>query len=324
MIKGISKSSVDIVWTASSVFEGRLSGHLLSSEMQVSGNGPETLAVAVTRTGTVPAELISIEGGPSAPMPSPDGSPVPIPVGLRGEDFSFGFSTKYHDREVGLVAYQLRSYSPRLGRWLNRDPIEEAGGVNLYGFVNNMPLILFDLYGMHSFKFTDNGWIHEGILSGRIFDIFDRPVNPNRNIGVTQALLKTAAKCVCENGKYVPDYTFEVAVHTLIQNSSDPIWSDASYARNQKIQDPRVNTKWDSFLFFSRKRRINLVVEHEERHRKHAFENYTVIIEELTAREEFLAEEDCEWWAKEKIKSASWHFELLENGKSAKVERGEL
>ena len=52
MIKGISKSSVDIVWTASSVFEGRLSGHLLSSGMQVSGNGPETLAVAVTRTGT--------------------------------------------------------------------------------------------------------------------------------------------------------------------------------------------------------------------------------------------------------------------------------
>jgi hypothetical protein len=49
-----------------------------------------------------------------------------------------------------------------------------------------------------------------------------------------------------------------------------------------------------------------------------------VIIEELTAREEFLAEEDCEWWAKEKIKSASWHFWLLENEKSAKVERGEL
>ena len=51
MIKGLSKSSVDIVWTASSVFEGRLSGHLLSSGMQVSGNGPETLAVAVTHAG---------------------------------------------------------------------------------------------------------------------------------------------------------------------------------------------------------------------------------------------------------------------------------
>ena len=100
------------------------------------------------RTGKVPAGLISIENVLSAPMPSPDGSPVPIPVGLRGEDFSFGFSTKYHDREVGLVAYQLRSYSPRLGRWLNRDPIEEDGGVNLYRFCENNPIHFFDLFGM--------------------------------------------------------------------------------------------------------------------------------------------------------------------------------
>ena len=100
-----------------------------------------------TRTGAVPAELISIEGGPSAPMPSPDGSPAPIPVGRSGEDFSFGFSTKYHDREVGLVAYQLRSYSPTLGRWLNQDPIEEEGGSNLYLFCINDPEIYLDVQG---------------------------------------------------------------------------------------------------------------------------------------------------------------------------------
>ena len=92
------------------------------------------------RTGKVPAGLISIENVLSAPMPSPDGSPVPISAGLRGEDFSFGFSTKYHDREVGLVAYQLRSYSPALGRWLNRDPIEKRSGVNLYRFCENNPI----------------------------------------------------------------------------------------------------------------------------------------------------------------------------------------
>jgi RHS repeat-associated protein len=63
-------------------------------------------------------------------------------------DFYFGFSTKYHDREVGLIAYQLRSYSPRLGRWLNRDPIEEeGGGGNLYQFNLNSPLVSFDTLG---------------------------------------------------------------------------------------------------------------------------------------------------------------------------------
>ena len=51
--------------------------------------------------------------------------------------FSFGFSTKYHDRETGLVHYLRRFYHPPDGRWLNRDPIGEDGGINLYGFCQN-------------------------------------------------------------------------------------------------------------------------------------------------------------------------------------------
>jgi RHS repeat-associated protein len=73
-------------------------------------------------------------------------------AGLRGEDFSFGFSTKFHDREVGLIAYQLRSYSPALGRWLNRDPIEERGGVNLYGFCHNNSNVHYDGLGYEEIK----------------------------------------------------------------------------------------------------------------------------------------------------------------------------
>ena len=110
------------------------------------------------RTGKVPAGLISIEDVLSAPMPSPDGSPVPIPIGRSGEDFSFGFSTKYHDREVGLVAYQLRSYSPALGCWLNRDPIEEEGGVNLYGFLGNNQICITDVLGLLPYQYQTTVW----------------------------------------------------------------------------------------------------------------------------------------------------------------------
>jgi RHS repeat-associated protein len=42
------------------------------------------------------------------------------------------FSTKYHDSETALVYYGYRYYSPELGRWINRDPIQEKGGVALY------------------------------------------------------------------------------------------------------------------------------------------------------------------------------------------------
>ena len=59
--------------------------------------------------------------------------------GALADQFSFGFSTKYHDRETGMVSYQRRFYLPGLGRWLNRDPIEEEGGENLYAFCGNNP-----------------------------------------------------------------------------------------------------------------------------------------------------------------------------------------
>mgnify|MGYP004663975285 CR=1 FL=1 len=67
--------------------------------------------------------------------------------GPCADAFSFSFSTKYHDRETGLVAYQRRFYSPSLGRWLNRDPIEEEGGENLYGFCGNNPIVNYDRNG---------------------------------------------------------------------------------------------------------------------------------------------------------------------------------
>ena len=68
--------------------------------------------------------------------------------GTLADRFSFGFSTKYRDRETGLVAYQRRFYSPGLGRWINRDPIEEEGGENLYGFCGNSPCWRLDPFGL--------------------------------------------------------------------------------------------------------------------------------------------------------------------------------
>jgi RHS repeat-associated protein len=60
------------------------------------------------------------------------------------------FSTKYWEAETGLLHYELRSYVPTLGRWLNRDPIGEDGGFNLYNMCGNGLVLHIDLYGMSS------------------------------------------------------------------------------------------------------------------------------------------------------------------------------
>ena len=49
----------------------------------------------------------------------------------------FQWSSEVYDSELDLVYYNFRHYSPSLGRFLSRDPIEEQGGINLYLFIFN-------------------------------------------------------------------------------------------------------------------------------------------------------------------------------------------
>jgi len=65
----------------------------------------------------------------------PYGNPIPIPQppgpGPYADLNPFRFSTKWFDDETGLCYCGYRYYSPRLGRWISRDPIGEQGGLNL-------------------------------------------------------------------------------------------------------------------------------------------------------------------------------------------------
>jgi RHS repeat-associated protein len=52
-----------------------------------------------------------------------------------------------HDKS-GFYLTHYRFYDPGAGRWLNRDPIGEAGGTNLYGYVGGNPVNRVDLLGL--------------------------------------------------------------------------------------------------------------------------------------------------------------------------------
>lgn len=60
----------------------------------------------------------------------------------------FRFSTKYQDDESDLLHYGYRYYKASTGTWVNRDPIEEKGGLDLYEFVHNSPVNLVDPEGL--------------------------------------------------------------------------------------------------------------------------------------------------------------------------------
>lgn len=69
----------------------------------------------------------------------------------------FRFSTKYADAETGLLYYGYRYYNRSMGKWISRDPLEEKGGLNLYAFVENNPVNLFDALGQTSGSAGDTG-----------------------------------------------------------------------------------------------------------------------------------------------------------------------
>jgi len=86
-----------------------------------------------------------------------------LPVGKYGYD-SFGnplwesgakafvnpfwFSSQLYDPDAGFLQYLYRIYISELDRWLNQDPIQEIGGINLYTYVVNNPINLIDPDGL--------------------------------------------------------------------------------------------------------------------------------------------------------------------------------
>jgi RHS repeat-associated protein len=60
-------------------------------------------------------------------------------------------SYKYTGREdnsTGLYYYRARYYSPRFQRFITEDPIGFLGGINLYAYVRNAPLVFTDPLGL--------------------------------------------------------------------------------------------------------------------------------------------------------------------------------
>ncbi|MGK3988993.1 RHS repeat-associated core domain-containing protein [Sorangium sp. So ce136] len=61
--------------------------------------------------------------------------------------YALRFPGHYWDEETGLHYNRFRYYSPRLGRYLQSDPIGQGGGINLYAYPAN-PLVEVDVLGL--------------------------------------------------------------------------------------------------------------------------------------------------------------------------------
>ncbi|SKA77159.1 RHS repeat-associated core domain-containing protein [Prosthecobacter debontii] len=70
------------------------------------------------------------------------------PQSGSAHDWNLLFHVEFADPITGWMNYGFRYYSVELGRWLSRDPMREASGLNLYSFLDNTPVSLIDQYGL--------------------------------------------------------------------------------------------------------------------------------------------------------------------------------
>jgi uncharacterized protein RhaS with RHS repeats len=74
-------------------------------------------------------------------------------------------------------------YNPASGRWLNRDPIEEEGGINVQAFVKNAPVNAFDPLGMNTLVEEEAAAGYGGyIVSGRKRSVRGSEVAPRGSV----------------------------------------------------------------------------------------------------------------------------------------------
>ncbi|MFH1653534.1 MAG: RHS repeat-associated core domain-containing protein, partial [Pseudomonadota bacterium] len=76
------------------------------------------------------------------------GNPMITTVGSPTVENPFMFNGREWDSEVGIYYYRARYYDPSIGRFISEDPINLAGGINLYNYVGGNPVNRVDPWGL--------------------------------------------------------------------------------------------------------------------------------------------------------------------------------
>lgn len=124
----------------------------------VQGPGLDNPIVAYTGTGTGnKVWLIADERGSVIAETNSSGAATQINaydeygIPKSGNAGRFGFTGQIWIAEIEAYSYRNRVDHPRLGRFLQTDPIGQAGGLNLYAYVGNDPVNWRDLWGLRPF-----------------------------------------------------------------------------------------------------------------------------------------------------------------------------
>ena len=148
----------------------------------------------------------------------------------------YRFQGREWSAATGLVNFRMRWYDPVTGRWLSKDPIGLNGGLNLYAFCGNNPILYLDPYG----EFW--GLIIAGITSAvavvwAAYKIIKRGYDAKRNMEKRTGLKDIVDGAVEECGKTLKSIASPFGA---IPDSTSPITDPVGEGLVSPFIDPFV------------------------------------------------------------------------------------
>jgi len=164
LTNGVEASLRRLVWCDNELCEerdaaGGVTKRFFEHGMKVE-SGPVTGAFVYTRDHLGSVRELTDAGGNVRARYAYD--PWGRRTKLTGDaDADIGFAGMFSPTAPPLAITRFRAYDPELGRWLSRDPLEDAElkqGVNLYAYVADNPVNLVDPLGLEACCLRDVEW----------------------------------------------------------------------------------------------------------------------------------------------------------------------
>jgi RHS repeat-associated protein len=122
-------------------------------------------------------------------------------------------SRYYHHEASGLELALYRAYDPELGRWISEDPLGEEGGLNLYGYVGNNPLMGVDPLGLISWTSASLLWKNEAIKTKVGRELINRISKLEEDTGQNVSVQCTTGKNEYHSGTNVLNLNLNLGVY---------------------------------------------------------------------------------------------------------------
>jgi RHS repeat-associated protein len=126
----------------------------LETGIEMVAAAPHSNTCMIPRTAVEPLDIESPPdedppiGGTPVTTPKPPKGGSPVASHPHSNVMGRQKTMKSRSLRPRVADYGYRYFDPNTGRWPSRDPIEEEGGVNLYGFVGNDGVDKVDVLGL--------------------------------------------------------------------------------------------------------------------------------------------------------------------------------